>query len=90
LAVPPKLLQELRGHEEDMRALLIVSQLQFVEREQLVEPVASETMEGLLISVSKAKGRKCNRCWIYSPTVGENPEHPTICRRCAETVSGII
>jgi isoleucyl-tRNA synthetase len=47
-------------------------------------------MEGLLISVSKAKGRKCNRCWIYSPTVGENPEHPTICRRCAETVSGII
>ena len=90
LYVPPKLLTELQGHEEDMRALLIVSQLQFVERDQLVEPMASETIEGLLIGVSKAKGQKCNRCWIYSPTVGENPEHPTICSRCAETVTRII
>ena len=89
LYLPEKLQAELKGHEEDMRSLLIVSQLQFVDRDQLVDPSASEAVEGLLIGVSKARGQKCNRCWIYSPTVGENMEHPTICERCAKTVSQI-
>jgi isoleucyl-tRNA synthetase len=69
-----------------MRSLLIVSQLQFVAQELLIDPRESEAIPGLFISVAKAKGQKCNRCWIYSPTVGENAEHPTICVRCAETV----
>jgi isoleucyl-tRNA synthetase len=86
LSVSPQLLAELQGHEEDMRSLLIVSQFQFVDKEQLINPSESDAILGLLISVSKAKGQKCNRCWIYSPTVGENTEHPTICGRCAETV----
>jgi len=87
LSLPDDLLKELQGREEDMRALLIVSQLQFVDRDRLIDPTASEVINGLLISVSKAKGQKCNRCWIYSPTVGEHTEHPAICARCAETVA---
>jgi isoleucyl-tRNA synthetase len=87
LSLPEKLMAELQGREEDMRALLIVSQLQFADLDELTEPTASEAVEGLLISVSKAQGQKCNRCWIYSPTVGENTEHPAICQRCAETVT---
>jgi isoleucyl-tRNA synthetase len=86
LSVTPQLLAELQGHEEDMRSLLIVSQFQFVDKERLTDPSESDAIPGLLISVSKAKGQKCNRCWIYSPTVGENTEHPTICGRCADTV----
>ncbi|MDX9746334.1 MAG: isoleucine--tRNA ligase [Syntrophales bacterium] len=89
LSLPPKLLEALHGCEGDMRALLIVSQLQFVDREQLTDPTVSEAIDGLMISVSKAKGQKCDRCWIYSPTVGMNSEHPAICARCAETVSEI-
>jgi len=87
LSLPDDLLKELQGREEDMRALLIVSQLRFVDRDLLIDPTASEAIEGLSISVSKAKGQKCNRCWIYSPTVGEHTQHPAICARCAETVA---
>jgi isoleucyl-tRNA synthetase len=86
LFLPPDLACELAGAEEEMRSLLIVSQLRFLPREQLADPVTSDVVEGLMISVAKAEGEKCNRCWIYSPTVGENLEHPTICRKCAETV----
>jgi isoleucyl-tRNA synthetase len=41
-------------------------------------------IEGLGIEVKKASGDKCERCWMYSETVGENSVHPTLCRRCAE------
>ena len=40
-------------------------------------------LNGLTVSVGKASGEKCERCWMYSDTVGQNPEHPTLCARCA-------
>ncbi|MBQ3408027.1 MAG: isoleucine--tRNA ligase [Clostridia bacterium] len=38
------------------------------------------------IKVEVAEGEKCERCWKYSPTVGLNPAHPTICQRCSEVL----
>jgi isoleucyl-tRNA synthetase len=38
------------------------------------------------ISVSKADGEKCERCWHWETSVGSNPEHPTICAPCVEAV----
>ena len=38
------------------------------------------------IKVDVADGEKCERCWMYSTTVGENKEHPTICHRCCENL----
>ena len=43
---------------------------------------------GLGFTVTKATGEKCERCWIYSDTVGECAEHPTLCARCAKTIKG--
>lgn len=38
------------------------------------------------IVVDKANGEKCERCWSYSETVGQNEKHPTLCSRCAEII----
>ena len=38
-------------------------------------------------TVTPATGEKCERCWMYSTTVGEDPTHPTLCARCAHVVS---
>ena len=38
---------------------------------------------GLSVDVLQAEGQKCERCWMYSETVGQDPEHPTLCSRCA-------
>ena len=46
------------------------------------------TYEGETVSVDveKAAGEKCERCWSYDTTVGQDPDHPTICARCAEVI----
>ena len=82
VALPEKLRPLFEGREEDLRALLIVSQLRMVEKEAIANPFESKEIEGLYVGVGKAKGEKCNRCWIYSEHLGTNPDHPTICERC--------
>jgi isoleucyl-tRNA synthetase len=38
------------------------------------------------VSVSKADGQKCERCWHWETDIGQNAGHPTICGRCVEAV----
>ena len=46
-----------------------------------------EVVEGASdIKVEVADGEKCERCWMYSTTVGEDKENPTICHRCSENL----
>ena len=44
---------------------------------------------GLTVEVSEAKGAKCARCWMHSPTVGADADHPTLCARCAAVVRNL-
>ncbi|MFC3193556.1 isoleucine--tRNA ligase [Marinicella sediminis] len=40
------------------------------------------------VTVEKAAGEKCIRCWHIRSDVGVNAEHPEICGRCVENVEG--
>jgi isoleucyl-tRNA synthetase len=60
-----------------LRELLNVSQIE----------VAVTESSGLQITVAKAAGEKCERCWHWETEVGTRPAHPTLCARCAEAVS---
>jgi len=82
IAAPEKLRPLLDAHVEDLRALLIISDLCVVDEWGTGEAYRSAEIPGLLVGVSRAKGAKCNRCWNYSGTVGANAEHQTICARC--------
>jgi isoleucyl-tRNA synthetase len=44
---------------------------------------------GLYIVIKKAYGKKCIRCWNWSESVGTNPEHPEICKRCMDVLKSI-
>ncbi|MDD5382386.1 MAG: isoleucine--tRNA ligase [Candidatus Margulisbacteria bacterium] len=39
--------------------------------------------------VSHAPGEKCQRCWLWSESVGSDKEHPTLCQRCSSVVRSI-
>jgi isoleucyl-tRNA synthetase len=69
-----------KAHGEALRELLNVSQL-----EVHFAPVNGEST--LNVTVAKAAGQKCERCWHWEEDVGEVPAHPTICGRCVEAVS---
>ncbi|MEG2174834.1 MAG: class I tRNA ligase family protein, partial [Oscillospiraceae bacterium] len=60
-------------------AVLIVSQV------EVKNAADGENFDlpGLGIEVRRAEGEKCERCWMYSDTVGQNEGHTALCARCA-------
>jgi isoleucyl-tRNA synthetase len=70
-------LELLRAHQNDLRYIFIVSQVELLEGDELS------------ISVSRAAGEKCERCWNYSTRVGESELYPTACERCVEALEEI-
>ncbi|MGM9650262.1 MAG: isoleucine--tRNA ligase [Butyricicoccaceae bacterium] len=73
----------LNGCGEDLAKLCIVSRLNVVTEGDGEE---YEALGGIKISVARSEGEKCERCWIYDPTVGSDAKHPTLCARCASVV----
>ncbi len=69
-------LDAAQSHQESLRELLNVSQLEITP--------GGET---IAVTVGKAAGQKCERCWHWETDVGSAPEHPTICGRCVKAVS---
>ena len=52
----------------------------------------SQDIPGLLLEVVPAQTlgwKKCERCWTWSPRVGEDPAHPTLCERCTPVVTAL-
>ena len=77
----------LKAIEEDLDTIFIVSSLKLESSEQLGDKDAYAGEEtGIKITISEAHGQKCERCWIYSETVGQHAEHATLCSRCAQVV----
>ena len=74
----------LKSVEKDLATLLIVSQAIIVEG--AADGAEATGREDLKVTVAAAEGHKCERCWIYSDEVGQDAEHPTLCKRCAEAV----
>ncbi|PRR70174.1 isoleucine--tRNA ligase [Neomoorella humiferrea] len=75
----------LQSMEEDLATIFIVSQavLHAPAEEAPAAAFVAEEMPGLKVVVEKAPGDKCERCWMVSPTVGRDEDHPTLCARCA-------
>ena len=77
-------LDVLKTVEKNLANLLIVSQAEI--KEGLEGGETATGLDTLKITVKPAEGQKCERCWIYSDSVGKNPEHPTLCARCCEVL----
>jgi len=45
-----------------------------------------EDVKGLSITVERAEGEKCPRCWVYSTDVGSDSDYPDVCARCAKVL----
>jgi isoleucyl-tRNA synthetase len=86
IGAPGDLRTLLEKHREDLRALLIVSDVRIADAAEIGGSFKSADIAGLAVSVGRAAGVKCDRCWIYSETVGVSAEHPTICARCRENL----
>ena len=86
IGAPEKLRTVLELHREDLRALLIVSDVRIVAEQAGDATFLSAEIAGLSARVSRAPGEKCHRCWVYSETIGSSAEHPTLCKRCLDNL----
>ena len=83
MAAPEQLFPVLERHRDQLRYLFIVSDV------VLEKSPASNGDTGLMITVNRAPGEKCERCWNYSIHVGEDKTYPTVCERCSAVLSEI-
>jgi len=72
--------------EENMKQLFIVSGFEVAGSYEQA-PDNAVKLETAAIVITKAEGETCERCWIVTPEVGQNPEHKTLCPRCAEVIT---
>ncbi|WP_100330842.1 isoleucine--tRNA ligase [Bacillus xiapuensis] len=75
----------LESIQEDLKQLFIVSALELAGSADEA-PDTTLKLEHAAIVVEKAEGETCERCWVVSPKVGQNEQHPTLCPRCADVV----
>lgn len=76
----------LNTYKDELPSIFIVSQVALLEDNSSLSADVYKHNDELFIDVQKAKGGKCERCWIYSETVGKNTQHPTLCEKCCKVV----
>lgn len=77
LTVNDETAEFLENYADDLRYIFIVSQAAIVKG------------DAFGVTVEKADGEKCERCWNYSVRVGESAKYPTVCERCISALGDI-
>ncbi len=79
---------ELTGAEQDPTFQLLSKYKEFLEELFIVSRVelAANPDGELTITVSKATGGRCPRCWRWEPDLQNGTENEQLCPRCAEAI----
>lgn len=75
---------------DDLEDIFAVSKVRLMPPDSPVpdEIKESDSLEGLAIEIRRITGDKCERCWVYSDTVGTNEQYSTLCYRCIAILEG--
>lgn len=79
---------KVREMKEDLAPFFITSEARVLDTPLAAsgeEALASITEDGLTVTVYKASGQKCARCWKYTTDVG-NASYPDLCGFCSDVV----
>ena len=87
LKAPEPLKPLLEKYHELLPSYFIVSQVSLVD--ELEGGIAAEGIPGLLLQVDAADGEKCERCWNFATSVGDDKGHPSVCHRCSAALAGM-
>jgi isoleucyl-tRNA synthetase len=77
--------QLLESIEEDVKQLFIVSEFTIADDYENA-PEDAQKFANAAIIVKQAEGETCERCWVVTKEAGQDPDHPTLCPRCARIV----
>ena len=83
-----ELKRALEQLQDELRFVLITSDAKVYPLADKPDDALSDTELGVAIQVSASPHGKCVRCWHHREDVGVDPEHPELCGRCVENVTG--
>jgi isoleucyl-tRNA synthetase len=87
LGLSAGLMEKLIPYRDQLRAIFIVSSVELAAIESVEDTIESETVPGLKVKVVPSPHAKCERCWVHDPTVGDDSNHPGICKRCHQSLA---
>jgi isoleucyl-tRNA synthetase len=77
----------LESYREVLPKIFIVSGVKLLRVEDFSSESRTTELVPIRLKAGRAEGEKCGRCWKYSPTVGDWPEHPVVCAECRKQMS---
>ena len=88
----------LSSFGKDLRDVFIVSDASLLSEpvekslssKELTGELANRGIKAFQITVKKAQGDKCDRCWKYDTTTGSREDHPGTCSRCSGALDQIL
>ena len=86
LELPAKFKEIIKGHEDELKYIFIVSKVEVVDSLGSEEKVyTSDSLQGIKIFSEMHSGIKCERCWNYfDPDVKAGGSNDEICSRCED------
>ncbi len=88
LYVSDELLADLSRLQDELRFVLITSEAALKPMADAPADAKTTELEGLKVSLRASAHKKCERCWHHREDVGVHEEHPELCGRCVDNVSG--
>jgi isoleucyl-tRNA synthetase len=73
----------LRRHADELPMLFIVSEV-------ALEATAPDAGDALAVTVERAGGDKCGRCWRWVPAVRREPAWEGLCERCVDALAETV
>ena len=87
----PPLATPLATLGDERRFLFLTSEVRLFpldERPETATRVEWDEGQILALQVRPSPHPKCERCWHHRSDVGSDPEHPGLCGRCRENITG--
>ncbi len=89
LYVGPELHARLAVFADELRYVFITSEARLHALDTRPPGAVATERDDLFVVVQPATHAKCARCWHHRPEVGSLADHPELCGRCHNTLTGV-
>jgi len=83
-----QLLERMRKLADELRFVFITSSAVAHTALERPQDTKESELDGVAVLAVPSTAAKCIRCWHRRSDVGMNTQHPQLCSRCAENVTG--
>lgn len=85
LYLPEKYISLCQSYADFLPAFLLVSEVE-ISKERFAASYEGSKIQGLQVTVERASGNKCQRCWNWSESVGRFEDSLDVCEKCYKVI----